>query len=130
MKATLTPEELSSAIKLALDNYSEARADAVKKAVEQVADEVDAEIRKNITFRRRTGKYEKAFTKADVFENATGKRIVWYVKGSQARLTQLLERGHKTVNGRRTRAFPHIIYGAKLAQKRLPELIEKNLKEG
>lgn len=119
---------LSAQMQAMLDGLQQSTIDAVERAVDQTAQEVDAEIRAHISFTERTGDYVAAFAVDDDPKQRAGTyRKVWHVKGSQARLTHLLEKGHAARNGGRTRAFPHIQYGAKLARKNLVRHIEEEM---
>lgn len=138
----IKPEELAGEIEISLDKWSDKVAAGMKKAVDTVTKEVKREIKGNIPFNNRTGDYVKAFKTRTMYESNRVKRNAWYVAAPHYRLTHLLEHGHKIfigttrgqrqvhVKGGRTRAFPHIVYGERLANRRLPELIEAAVKEG
>ena len=122
-------DNLSKAIMDSLSEYSEEIARVTKNAVEVVSKEVEAEIKKRVSFNRsnRVNEYVKSFRIKTTDETRFNKSKVWYVANGQHRLTHLLEHGHATRNGGRARAFPHIIYGEQLAQRRLPELVEEGV---
>jgi len=131
MGAKVTPDNLPNAIAEALAEYSEEATERVFAAVDKVTEEVAAEIEKRIPFTQRTKKYVRAFATRTSFKDKFNKRNTWYVKPPEHRKSHLLEFGHSTRGGgTRTRAFPHIKYGAELAERRLPELCEKALSGG
>ncbi len=121
---------LAAAIERELQSYSDIVSEKIGEAVEMVAHEVNDEIKRQMTFKQRTGKYVKAFR---IKKINTGSRQnhghVWYVAAPHYRLTHLLEHGHALRNGGRTRAFPHIQYGEQLAERRMKELSEKAVKD-
>lgn len=119
--------ELASLIGQYLSEYTEEVTAATKKAVDVTAKAVDAEIKSKITFTQRTGNYVKAFRIKKSHEDMHNKRKTWYVSGEEYRLTHLLENGHALRGGGRVKAFPHVIYGQQLAEKRLQELIEEGI---
>ncbi len=119
--------ELASLIGQYLSEYTEEVTAATKKAVDVTAKAVDAEIKSKITFTQRTGNYVKAFRIKKSYEDMYNKRKTWYVSGEEYRLTHLLENGHALRGGGRVKAFPHVIYGQQLAEKRLQELIEEGI---
>lgn len=121
--------DLDKAVQSILGNYSTGIFAATKKAVEQVSNEVAREIKGHVTFRRRSGDYERAFAIKRQNDALGYASATWYVKAPHYRLTHLLENGHKLRDGRRSRAFPHIAYGAELAARRLPELIKQEMEK-
>lgn len=123
------PEELCGAINSILSEWSDAVIGNEKKAVDIVSEEVNNEIKSHIAFKRHKGdKYVKAFRIKTVEETALNKKNNWCVVNGQYRLTHLLENGHLTRDGQRTRAYPHIEYGEELAQARMIELSEEAVK--
>lgn len=108
-----------------MGKYTLAMTDEIKKDVDIVANEVNEEIKQNVTFEQPTGKYVKAFRIKTAFEDRFNKRKTWYVADPHYRLTHLLENGHALRNGGRSREFPHIKYGEELAQKRMEELAKE-----
>ena len=128
----ITIDAVPAAISDALAGYRTGAGAAVKRAVDQCAKEMDQEIRAHAVFRRGSGAYLKAFQMKTVFEDEQNKRIRWQVKAPYYRLTHLLEKGHRIVDRNHrlhgtVRPIPHISYGAALAEKRLPELIEEEM---
>lgn len=122
-------ENIDSAIKDILDDYSEEVINAVKKAIDEVADETKKVIDSNCTFNDITRKYRKSLKVDTVFEDTTGKKVVWHASGKEYRLTHLLENGHMTRDGMtRTRTYPHIKIGEEYAKEQLPKRIEEAIK--
>jgi hypothetical protein len=123
-----TADEFAAAIMDELQSYSQEITAETKKNVDIVANEVNAAIKANITFEQHSGDYVKAFRVAKTYEDGYKKVKTWYVKDPQYRLTHLLENGHAMPQGGRSKAFPHIKYGAELAEQRMMELSEKTVK--
>lgn len=123
-------DDFARAIKEALEEYSEEVIEATKQAVDKTAKEVNEEIKRRVTFKRtnRTNEYVKSFRIKTTEDSRFNKSKVWFVDNGQHRLTHLLENGHATKNGSRTKAYPHIKYGEELALRRLPELVEEGIK--
>ncbi len=103
--------------------------EVTKKAVDKTAAETKKVIENSAEFQNRTGEYVKAFRITTTRETKCMKVKTWHVESPHYRLTHLLENGHATRNGGRTRAFPHISKGAEYAEKRLEELIIEGLSE-
>lgn len=121
-------DKLADAVTKELLAYSDEVAEKTKKVIDNVTQEVDSTIKSHVTFTNRTGKYLKAFKYKTLYEAKDNKRNVWYVKEPQWRLTQLLEYGHASPKGGRTRAFPHIKYGDDFARENLEKEIKEALK--
>lgn len=113
------------------DAYEEEVYTQVKKGIDKTAKAMKEEIRNSGEFVDRTGDYRKAFAfrKEENF-NRRKYTKTWYVKAPHYRLTHLLEKGHLTRKGRRTRAFPHISKGEEYAQKNLIKNIEEEIGRG
>ena len=122
-------DEVGKAVEGLIGSYAAGTFRATQKAIDDVSVEVMREIQGHVTFRKRTGNYVRNFAIKKDTDNLGYARARWYVKAPYYRLTHLLENGHSTRNGGRTRAFPHITYGEQLAQTRLPELIKKHMEE-
>jgi len=117
-------DDFASAVMAELQNYSQDVTERMKKAVDVVGKEVNAEIKAHVTFKG-SGDYVKSFRCSTTYENLDSKTKTWYVAKPNYRLTHLLENGHALPEGRRTEAFPHIKYGAELAEKRMVELAKE-----
>ena len=121
---------LAAAIERELQNYSDAVSEKIEEAVETVANEVNDEIKRRVTFRQPTGKYVKAFRIKKINTGSKHNHSrVWHVASPNYRLTHLLEHGHALRGGGRTRAFPHIKYGEDLAERRMQQLSEKAVQD-
>lgn len=122
--------QLAAAIERELQSYSDIVSEKIGEAVETVANEVNDEIKRRVTFKQPTGKYVKAFRIKKI--NTGSKQNhgrVWHVNGPHYRLTHLLENGHALRSGGRARAFQHIKYGEELADRRMQELSEKAVQD-
>lgn len=123
---TVQPEDLASAIMQGLQEYADEITEKTKTAVDKVADETKAVIEQHADSKWK--RYRKASRLKNTYEDKFNRRKTWYVAAPYYRLTHLLEFGHATRNGGRTRAFPHIRYGEDWAQEHLPQEIEKAVK--
>jgi len=122
-------KDLAAAIERELQTYSDAVSVKIGEAVEIVGDEVNAEIKEHVAFDQPTGKYVKAFRVKKMDESKYSKSRVWHVAAPNYRLTHLLEHGHALRSGGRARAYPHIIFGEQLAERRMLELSEKAVQD-
>ncbi len=120
-------KSFAEAVTDALEDYGEEVVESLGAAVDTVAKKVNSVIKEHITFDQRTGKYVKAFRIKDVSRTSTERKKTWYVTSPHYRLSHLLEKGHITRNGGRTRAFPHIKYGEEYAEANLENEFKKEL---
>ncbi len=115
---------VSDAIRDALLDYSEEVVNATNGALKEVAKEAATELKSAGGFKDRTGKYRKGWTvKEEGGTLGINNQIVHNAKHYQ--LTHLLEYGHASRNGGRTRAYPHIAS----VEEGLGEKIEAKMRE-
>lgn len=124
----ISQDQLANAIQEQLLKYDKEVAEEVKKCVDDVSKEAKQIIDEHITFQDRTGKYRKSLEIKTVYEDEFVKKNVWHSKGKEYRLTHLLEKGHATRNGGRTKEFAHIKYGDDYVKEQLPKRITEVIK--
>ena len=117
-------DELANEVMRLLTQYSDEISEKCKDVVEEVAKEVSNEIRAHCNFKG-TGKYINNFKLTTSYEDSRNKRITWHVKSPHYRLTHLLEFGHITRSGGRTRVFPHVRFGDEYVKTTLPKKIKE-----
>lgn len=114
-----------------LGDYAKEVQEGISDKAIEVADECINKLKNTKgTYKIRTGKYNKSWdkkvTKGSNFVNVKVHNKKHY------RLTHLLENGHITRNGKRTKSFPHIApvedYGTKKYEKEVEDLIRNGSK--
>lgn len=114
-------DELTIKLEAVLNEYTSEVIEALDKAQEEQATETVAELKS--TSPKKTGKYSRGWGKTK-----EGRTTIIHNK-RHGSLTHLLEFGHATVNGGRTRAFPHIKPAEENAKKGLEEKIRRKLEK-
>lgn len=115
-------DELSNLILKELEDYNAEVDEIMQNEVDKIAAEITTDLKNDATIPKRTGKYKKGFYLKKVAQGKGYNRVV--VANRKYQLTHLLEYGHVTKTGSRTKAFPHW----KKAQEKantLPERIRK-----
>ena len=120
---------LSQQMKDIFTTYSDEVVDAVEEALLKVGKEAADELKSGIGgFKNRTGKYRRSWTVTQE-KHRTYTETTVHAKAPHYRLTHLLEFGHATASGGRTKAFPHIStvneHAVEEAEKEIKRAIEK-----
>ena len=120
-------DNLSKAIQIELEKYSQEFTEKIKKDTENIAEECVDELKKTSPSSNLSGskKYAKGWKYKKVFENECGIRFRVLNK-NKPQLTHLLEFGHAKVNGGRVEAKPHIKKAEEKAKEKLINLIKEN----
>lgn len=121
MSKTIKPENLTQSLKNYLEKYVEDISETVEETSNQIGKEARDELKQ--TSPKRTGKYAKGWTVKKDKKNKNYYTVkVWNKTDYQ--LTHLLEFGHATRNGGRTKAIPHI----RPVEEKYKQEFEKELK--
>lgn len=126
MVIKVKPEQLDEAIRGQLETYSAEITKNINENLKEVADTTAETLKKGGAYKERTGKYTPDWS-------VTARKAVSTTQGEQYsvhnrkhyQLTHLLEKGHVTRNGKRTRAFEHILPAEQAAEELAVEAVEK-----
>jgi|GEM_PF-154340 hypothetical protein len=125
-RGVVSLDNIGNTIIESLAEYTDEIAEGVHKAVDIVAAEVMEEVKSHVTFG--IGNYRNSLAIKDSYKSKYENRKTLHLKKPYYTLGHLLEYGHRTTNGGMTRKFPHMVYGAELANRKLPIYIEKVIK--
>lgn len=127
MSKSIKPEELSKVIQDYLENYRE----DIQEDVEEVTDKVTKEARDELKQTSPKGarkRYHKGWSvKLQKKHKLRYEKVIWNKTDYQ--LTHLLEFGHGTRSGGRTKAIPHIRPVEEKYNLKFVDLLEKKIKE-
>lgn len=128
--SSITPNDLSKEIQKYLQEYKEEIDEEVQeesdKAIASAKTELKSISPKNTKNTKNTGNYASGWAvKSKKYSNGYYK-VIWNRKAYQ--LTHLLEFGHATRNGGRTKAQPHIRPTEEKYRTRFTESLERRIK--
>ena len=127
MATKVTVDNMADTIVEWLTEYSEEVTEVAKDVVDEISEGAMQETKDHITWK--DNKYSKSFALKTSFEDRRNKRNTWYVKAPHYRLTHLLEFGHATRNGGRTRAYPHVKYGDDFVRNNFERLLKERIEQ-
>lgn len=101
MSRTVSVEQLSEAISKELTIYGRNVIDGVKKQAKKSMDQLVKDTKATAPVGKRKQHYRDSIKSRKVSENDRSVSYLWYVDGSDYRLSHLLENGHALRNGGR-----------------------------
>ena len=129
MVINVKPEQLDEAIREQLESYSEEIRQNLNKNLKEVADKTAETLKKGGSYQERTGKYTPDWSVTARKTSAPQGEQYSVNNRKHYQLTHLLEKGHVTRSGSRTRAFQHILPAEQAAQEMAVEAAEKAVRD-
>lgn len=126
MVVKIKPDQLDEAIRAELETYSADVTKEVNQNLKEVADKTVDTLKKGGSYRERTGKYTPDWSVTERPGRSVMQGAEYSVHNRKHyQLTHLLEKGHVTRNGKRTRAFAHIAPAEQQAQELAVKAVEQ-----
>ena len=123
-------DQLNEAIINSLEDYNREVIDGVKKVTKQAMNQLVKDSKATAPVGKRSKHYRDNITSKTLEESDFGLSKLWYVKGSDYRLTHLLNNGHALRDGGR---YPGTNFLGKAVDKVVPDFmkeLEEVLKNG
>ncbi len=125
MVVNIKADQLDEAIREQLGTYSADIQKKINENLKEVADQTVETLKKGGPYQERTGKYTPDWSVAARKTAALQGEEYSVHNRKHYQLTHLLEKGHVTRNGKRTRAFEHILPAEQAAEELATEAVEK-----
>lgn len=130
MSKTIGIDQLGEAIAEELALYGEKVITGVKKEARRCMSQLVKDTQATAPVGHRSKHYRDSITSKKVSEDSRSVSYVWYVKGSDYRLSHLLEKGHALRNGGRTQGTHFIEKASEPILKEYVEMVEDIIKNG
>lgn len=123
-------EELNEAIKGVLDEYNETVVNGLKKNTKKAMDDLVKSTKTTAPVGKRSKHYRDSITSKTLGESKSGISRLWYVRGSDYRLSHLLNDGHALRDGGRYNGTKFITKAVDTIIPKYLEAIEEVIKNG
>lgn len=130
MSKTVSIDQLGEAIAQELTVYNTHVIDGIKKETRKSMKQLVADTKATAPVGNRKKHYRDSITSKKLSENERSITMLWYVKGSDYRLSHLLENGHALRNGGRTNGTHFISKANDAIIKKYIEAVEEVIKNG
>ena len=130
MARTISVDQLSEAINNELTLYSKKVLDGIKNQAKISMDQLVKDTKATAPVGRRKKHYKNSIKSRKLSENGTGVSYVWYVDGSDYRLSHLLENGHAIKGGGRYSGTKFISKAYEPIERENIEKVEEVIKNG
>ena len=126
--ARIEPDELTQTLNDIISEYTNETKEIVNECVKEVSKEAVKKLKRESP--KRTGTYAKGWTSKVEVDEWSADATIYGKKASTYAVAHLVEFGHLTRKGTRTRPNPHVADVRKWAEKALVERVSKRLQEG
>lgn len=124
-------DQLTSAIQGVLKDYNKVIVDGTKEAARKSMKELVKETKQTAPVgHRRKKHYKDSITSKKTWENSMGAEYLWYVKGSDYRLSHILENGHALRQGGRVSGTHFIKKATDRIVKEFVSKVEELIRNG
>lgn len=130
MSTTISVDQLSETLEKELTLYNQSIVDGIKKQAKKSMSELVKRTRETAPVGKREKHYRDSIKSKKVDENDRSVTYLWYVDGSDYRLSHLLENGHALRDGGRTIGTHFIQKASDPILTQYIEAVEEVLKNG
>ena len=130
MSKSIPVSQLADAINNELTLYNDKVITGVKKQAKKYMSQLVKDTKATAPVGKRTKHYRDSIASKKLEENDRSITYLWYVKGSDYRLSHLLEKGHALRNGGRTAGTHFIQNASDSILKQYVEAVEGVIKNG
>ena len=130
MAKTIKPEQLSEAIQTELKNYTDDVIKGVKNESKRAMDNLVSRTKATAPVGKRRKHYRDSITSKQTKNTPLQAIYTWFVKGSDYRLSHLLNNGHALRNGGRYAGTSFITKAYNAIEKDYKEAVERVIQNG